>query len=86
MKLEPGDTVDTGLNAAVHTSEQVEQAELIDRRQEGFSSVRVNISKKEVGYLDTCMRHNHNIRDANDPSVFTITEKASISAFCLRHY
>ena len=74
MKLEPGDTVDTGLDAAVHTSEQVEQAELIDRRQEGFSSVRVNISKKEVGYLDTCMRHN--IRVANDPLVFTITEKA----------
>ena len=51
MKLEPGDTVDTGLDAAVHTSEQVEQAELIDRRQEGFSSVRVNISKKEVGFI-----------------------------------
>ena len=56
MKLEPGDTADTGLDPAVPTAEQVEQAELIDRRQEGFCSVRVNISKKEVRHL--CMRHN----------------------------
>ena len=58
MKLEPGDTLDTGLDPAVPTAEQVERAELIDRRQEGFCSVRVNISKKEVGHLNTCMRHN----------------------------
>ena len=48
MKLEPGDTLDPGVDPAVPTAEQVERAELIDRRQEGFCSVRVNISKKEV--------------------------------------